>query len=146
MVKATRLCLHATIPFVADQFEGAPRRSLSGKGSKDAIGGFRNARSNAHFFWAASGHASTARPRLLSAPTVFLHAIGVAFWIGALILLMATLHGCVPAVTATLLRFSRAIPFVLVPIILSGVTLAIIQLDAHIEALWTITRQICQTF
>jgi copper transport protein len=88
---------------------------------------------------AASGHASTARPRLLSAPTVFLHAIGVAFWIGALIPLMASLHGCGPAVTATLLRFSRAIPFVLVPIVLCGAALAIIQLDAHIEALWTTT-------
>ena len=86
---------------------------------------------------AASGHASTARPRLLTAPTVFLHAIGVAFWIGALIPLMATLHGSATAVTATLLRFSRAIPFVLVPLILAGVTLAIIQLDMRIDALWT---------
>jgi copper transport protein len=86
---------------------------------------------------AASGHASTARPRLLTAPTVFLHAIGVAFWFGALIPLMATLHGSATAVTATLLRFSRAIPFVLVPLILAGVTLAIIQLDMRIDALWT---------
>ncbi len=86
---------------------------------------------------AASGHASTARPRLLTAPTVFLHAIGVAFWIGALIPLMTTLHGGAPAVTATLLRFSRAIPFVLVAIVLCGVALAIIQLDARIATLWT---------
>jgi copper transport protein len=86
---------------------------------------------------AASGHASTARPRLLTAPTVFLHAVGVAFWIGALIPLMTILHGGAPAVTATLLRFSRAIPFVLVAIVLCGATLAIIQLDARIEALWT---------
>ncbi len=86
---------------------------------------------------AASGHASTARPRLLTAPSVFLHAIGVAFWIGALIPLLTTLHGCAPAVTATLLRFSRAIPFVLVAVVLCGAALAIIQLDARIAALWT---------
>jgi copper transport protein len=51
--------------------------------------------------------------------------------------LRATLLGCGPAPRATLLRFSRAIPFVLVVITLGGVALAIIQLDAHIETLWT---------
>jgi copper transport protein len=86
---------------------------------------------------AASGHASTARPRLLTTPTVFLHAIGVAFWIGALIPLLTTLHGGAPAVTATLLRFSRAIPFVLVAVVLCGAALAIIQLDARIATLWS---------
>ena len=35
------------------------------------------------------------------------------------------------------MRFSRAIPFVLVVITLGGVALAIIQLNAHIETLWT---------
>jgi copper transport protein len=40
-------------------------------------------------------------------------------------------------VTAALLRFSRAIPFVLVAVVLCGVALAIIQLDARIATLWT---------
>jgi len=33
---------------------------------------------------AASGHASTAQPQWLTRPTVFVHGVGVAFWIGAL--------------------------------------------------------------
>jgi copper transport protein len=57
----------------------------------------------------------------MTAPTVFLHAIGVAFWIGALIPLRATPLGFGPAPRTTLLRFSRAIPFVLVVITLGGV-------------------------
>ena len=36
------------------------------------------------FSLAASGHAATAPPEALTRPAVFLHGIGVAFWLGAL--------------------------------------------------------------
>ena len=38
---------------------------------------------------AASGHASTAPPQWLTRPMVFLHGVGVAFWVGALAPLVA---------------------------------------------------------
>jgi putative copper export protein len=40
---------------------------------------------------ALSGHASSATPQLLTRPAVFVHVIGVAFWIGALAPLLAGL-------------------------------------------------------
>ena len=41
---------------------------------------------------ASSGHASTASPQWLTRPAVFLHAVGVAYWVGALLPLLAMLH------------------------------------------------------
>ena len=38
---------------------------------------------------AASGHASTASPQWLTRPSVFLHGVGVAYWVGALVPLAA---------------------------------------------------------
>ncbi len=83
---------------------------------------------------AASGHASAAQPQWLTRPAVFLHGLGVAFWIGSLAPLgaaLATSDG-----RAVLLRFSRAIPFAVVPLALAGLMLAAIQLRS-VEALWT---------
>jgi copper transport protein len=83
---------------------------------------------------AASGHAGTAAPRLLSRPSVFLHGVCVAFWIGALLPLLAVVRA--GRGTAELARFSRAIPFALAALAATGVVLAWIQLD-HVDALWT---------
>jgi copper transport protein len=80
-----------------------------------------------------SGHASTAEPRLLSVPAVFLHGVCVAFWIGSLLPLVI-------AVTAgdniALQRFSRLIPVPLLVLIASGIGLTLVQLDRP-DALWT---------
>ena len=66
---------------------------------------------------ALSGHASTAEPRLVSRPAVFLHAVCVAFWIGSLLpLYLARARERLrssPRVRSALERFSRAIPSVL---------------------------------
>jgi copper transport protein len=81
-----------------------------------------------------SGHASTADPRWLMRPLVFVHTIGVAFWIGALAPLALALRA--GEGRAALAWFSRVIPLVLAPMLLAGLWLSFVQLGS-IEALWT---------
>lgn len=81
---------------------------------------------------AASGHAGTAPPQLLTRPAVFIHAEAVAFWIGALMPLGLLLSR--GAGGPALVRFSKAIPFAVVPLVLTGGALAIVQV-AEPEAL-----------
>jgi copper transport protein len=83
---------------------------------------------------AASGHAATARPQWATRPAVFLHGLSVAFWIGALAPLAASLAG--RNGRAALARFSRAIPAPVVVLVASGFLLAIVQLQ-RLDALWT---------
>ena len=87
---------------------------------------------------AASGHASSAQPQWLTRPSVFLHAVGVAFWVGALIPLFASLLRPMPGVAAALARFSRAVPWALAGLLASGVALAVIQLEAPDALLGTL--------
>jgi len=76
---------------------------------------------------AASGHASAADPQWLMRPAVFLHAVAVVLWTGALMPLGALLaRGDADALPA-LSRFSRIIPWIILVLILSGSTLAIVQ-------------------
>jgi copper transport protein len=86
-----------------------------------------------------SGHASTATPRLASRAAVLVHALAVAFWIGALLPLCATVRASAadgsPAAVA-FKRFSRAIAPVLALLMLSGLWLAVVQLG-RIDALWS---------
>jgi copper transport protein len=77
---------------------------------------------------ALSGHAATAPPQWLTRPTVFLHGLGVAFWVGALVPLAAMARRQDGALLPALHRFSRlAVPVVGV-LVLTGLVLAIIQL------------------
>lgn len=79
---------------------------------------------------ATSGHASTAPPQWLSRPMVFLHGIGVAFWIGALAPLVAMALTPSGSLLAVLNRFSRmAVPAVGV-LVLTGLVLATVQLES----------------
>ena len=79
---------------------------------------------------AASGHAASAPPELLTRPMVFIHGMAVAFWLGALAPLAALIRrkgsAALPAVT----RFSRAAMPVIGLLALSGLTLAVIQLES----------------
>lgn len=78
---------------------------------------------------AASGHAATASPQWLTRPTVFVHGIGLAYWIGALAPLAAMAWRRTDALPRTVRRFSRlAVPIVGL-VALSGLTLATVQLD-----------------
>ena len=85
---------------------------------------------------AASGHASAASPQWLPRPAVLIHAVGIAFWAGAAVPLGMALASPGPDGIAALRRFSRAIPFALLPLIVAGLLLAAVQLQS-IDALWT---------
>jgi copper transport protein len=79
------------------------------------------------FALALSGHASAAVPQWLTRPSVFVHSVAAAFWLGALPPLAALLRAPGPAGLAALRRFSRAVAVVLVVLATAGVVLAVIQ-------------------
>lgn len=81
---------------------------------------------------AASGHASAAEPQLLMRPAVFLHAVGIAAWTGALFPLSVAVLG--PDGASVLDRFSRRIPIFVAAILLSGLVLSVVQIE-RFEAL-----------
>jgi copper transport protein len=85
---------------------------------------------------AASGHASAASPQWLTRPAVFLHAVGIAFWAGALIPLAAALRDGGEDSSRALRRFSRAIPVAVAPLAVAGIALAVVQVETS-SALWT---------
>jgi copper transport protein len=76
---------------------------------------------------AASGHAGAAAPQWLTRPAVFLHAVGLCAWAGALLPLAVALRE--PAGTNALMRFSRRIPLILLAILASGTMLAVVQVE-----------------
>lgn len=78
---------------------------------------------------AMSGHATTAPPQMMMRPAMFLHGLCVALWIGALAPLAALLSKPTPAALAVVKRFSGiAMPAVGV-LALTGLALAIVQLE-----------------
>jgi copper transport protein len=79
---------------------------------------------------AASGHASTAPPQWLSRPMVFLHGVGVAFWIGALAPLVAMSRRPKASLLSVLNRFSRIAVPVVGALVLTGLILATVQLES----------------
>jgi copper transport protein len=81
-----------------------------------------------------SGHAGTVEPRWLTRSAVFLHGVCVAFWIGALVPLVGALR--TDAGRGALVRFSRLIPYPFAVLVVTGIALAIVQLD-RLDALWT---------
>ena len=85
--------------------------------------------------FAVSGHAASAAPQLLTRPAVFLHGVSVAFWVGALIPLMAAMRDTENHVEE-LQRFSRVIPGFVAVLVVSGLCLSVIQLGTF-DALWT---------
>lgn len=76
---------------------------------------------------AASGHASAASPQWLMRPAVFLHGISMTAWAGALLPLALALRETDGATALT--RFSRRVPFFLIALLVSGVALAIVQVE-----------------
>jgi copper transport protein len=74
-----------------------------------------------------TGHASTADPQWLTRPAVFVHALVVAFWIGALIPLAVLLRGPAESAVGPLRRFSAVIPPLLLLLLVGGAVLAEVQ-------------------
>jgi len=79
---------------------------------------------------ASSGHAATATPQWLTAPAVFLHGVGAAFWVGALAPLAAMAWRPVQPLLPVLNRFSHAAIVVVAMLVLTGLALAIVQLGS----------------
>jgi copper transport protein len=79
---------------------------------------------------AASGHAATAPPEALTRPAAFLHGMGVAFWIGALAPLASLLLVQKQAALPIVYRFSRIAVLAVGLLALTGLALAIIQLES----------------
>ncbi|MGV8953216.1 MAG: copper resistance CopC/CopD family protein [Cypionkella sp.] len=77
-----------------------------------------------------TGHASAAEPQWLTRPAVFIHAVSIAVWAGALVPLLGLLRADQAAAVSTLHRFSRTIPCVLVALVGAGAVLAVIQLGS----------------
>ncbi|GLS28329.1 copper resistance CopC/CopD family protein [Neomesorhizobium albiziae] len=84
---------------------------------------------------ASAGHASAAPPRYLTVPALFLHAVTVLLWIGALVPLGAVLIAGGAALPFVIQRFSRIVPAIVGVLALSGLLLAIVQVQS-IPALW----------
>jgi copper transport protein len=83
---------------------------------------------------AASGHAATASPQWVTRPSLFLHGIGVAYWAGALAPLAVMARRRADTLPRVLHRFSAVAVPVVGLLVLSGVMLAVIQLE-HPSAL-----------
>jgi copper transport protein len=84
---------------------------------------------------AASGHASSVEPQLLTRGAVFVHGVTIAFWIGALAPLAAAM-ATPDRRGVELRRFSRTIPVPIVLLVASGFVLAVVELQ-RFDALWT---------
>lgn len=79
---------------------------------------------------AASGHAASAPPEVLTRPAVFIHGMAVAFWLGALAPLVALIRTSGGKALPVVNRFSRAAMPVIGLLALTGLTLAVIQLES----------------
>ncbi len=78
---------------------------------------------------AMTGHAATASPQWLTRPSLFLHGIGIAYWIGALAPLVVLARQRGSDLPLVLARFSAvAVPVVGV-LMITGLGLAVIQLE-----------------
>lgn len=84
---------------------------------------------------AASGHASAAAPQWLTRPMVFVHGTGIAFWAGALLPLAFSCREGGESAELALRRFSRAIAYIVAALVVAGLVLTVIQVEA-LPALW----------
>jgi copper transport protein len=79
---------------------------------------------------ASSGHAATAPPLWLTRPSLFLHGVGVTYWVGALAPLVAMAWRQSDSLPRVLMNFSAlAVPVVGV-LVLTGMVLAVVQLES----------------
>ncbi|WP_339033852.1 CopD family protein [Bradyrhizobium symbiodeficiens] len=78
---------------------------------------------------AMTGHAATAPPEALTRPAIFLHGLGVAFWVGALAPLGVLVSKPTMATLPIVNRFSRIAALAVGVLALTGLALAIVQLE-----------------
>ncbi|MCC8975795.1 copper resistance CopC/CopD family protein, partial [Bradyrhizobium brasilense] len=80
--------------------------------------------------FAVSGHAATASPQWLTRTALFIHGIGVAFWMGALAPLAVLAWQRKDSLLRVLRHFSTLAVPVVALIALSGLALAVVQLES----------------
>jgi copper transport protein len=68
---------------------------------------------------------------------IFLHVTSIAWWAGELLPLALLLRQPEAGANPPLMRFSQFIPFVIVPLVISGLTLTAIQLGLPGPSLWS---------
>jgi len=111
----------AILTLVAGLVAAAPGESLLQKAAGAA------ALAGAGLALALSGHASAAEPQWLTRPSVFLHGVAAAFWLGALVPMQAALRSPDRRALAGIGRFSRTIVIFLAALVAAGTVLAVIQ-------------------
>ena len=79
---------------------------------------------------AASGHAATAPPQWMTRVAMFLHGVGITYWVGALLPLAALVSKNDGGLPAVLIRFSRGAVLAVLFVVLTGPVLAIVQLGS----------------
>lgn len=79
---------------------------------------------------ALSGHAGAANPQWLTRPAVFLHGVGVAYWVGALMPLAAVVRRFRAQALATVRRFSNGALVAVAILTLAGLVLSAVQIEA----------------
>jgi copper transport protein len=79
---------------------------------------------------AITGHAATAAPQWLTRPSLFLHGTAVAYWVGALAPLATMARRRAGTLSYVLNRFSAAAVPVVGMLVLTGLGLAVIQLES----------------
>ena len=86
---------------------------------------------------AMTGHAATAPPEALTRPATFLHGLGVTIWIGALAPLVALVSKPTIATLPVVNRFSRIAALAVGVLALTGLALAIVQLEKPVALVET---------
>lgn len=86
---------------------------------------------------ALSGHASTAAPQWLTRPAVAGHVAAALFWLGALVPLALALRAPAAVAAPALRRFSAAIPYAVLVLLVCGMALTAVQLGAPGPAWFT---------
>lgn len=76
---------------------------------------------------ALSGHASSAPPQWITRPAVFLHAVGIAYWIGALLPLVFVIRQAPAQAFPVVRRFSTGAMAAVAALTVAGLILAAVQ-------------------
>jgi copper transport protein len=78
---------------------------------------------------ASSGHASAASPQWLTRPAVFLHGVGIAYWVGALLPLAVIVRKAATDHLSIIRRFSNGALVAVAALTLAGLVLAAVQVE-----------------
>jgi copper transport protein len=91
---------------------------------------------------ASSGHASAAAPQWLTRPAVFIHIVGVTYWVGALIPLVIALLQAPAQAVPSVRRFSNGALVAVAAMTLAGIVLAAIQVEQPANLMGTAYGQV----